>query len=148
MTGVKIKPLKLVERTLPPPSENQEQRALVQWIKLHPKLKDHVMKLNNEGQRTPGQTWNLKMMGLCIGASDLFLAYPVKRANGEWYHGLWVEMKRNKKYCPSERSTETWKMQEDFQERMKKMGYAAKFCYGCSDAIKVIERYLEGSLEF
>jgi hypothetical protein len=145
MTGVKIKPVKAVQP--PPPNENQEQRAIVKWLKLHPILKDFVIKLNNEGQRSPGQTWNLKMMGLCNGASDLFIAYPVKRTNGHWYHGLWIEMKRKKKYTPSERSTDTWIAQESFQELMKSVGFQAKFCYGWEEAMQVIERYLQGSDE-
>jgi hypothetical protein len=124
------------------PTENAEQRAFVKWLKLHPKLKELIIKLNNEGKRTEAQAWNLKLMGLCKGASDLFIPYPVKRANDQWYHGLFIEMKRNQNYTPSQRSTDTWIAQESFIKLMKSMGYYAVMCYGWSDAVRVVELYL------
>lgn len=121
------------------PTENQEQRALVKWIKTHYLIRDYLIKTNNEGKRTPGQGFNLKLMGLCVGASDLFLAYP---STSKGYHGLWLEVKRNKKYTPSERRTDTWIAEEMFQERMKKVGFAAEFCYGWIHGKAIIDDYL------
>jgi hypothetical protein len=118
-------------------SENQEQRALVQWLNFHPILKNFFCKNNNEGKRTVSQGWNLKLMGLRAGVSDLFIYYPTKS-----YHGLFVEMKRNKKYTKSERLTDTWIMQEKFLENVKSVGYAGFICYGFEDAKKTIEKYL------
>lgn len=119
------------------PTENQEQRALVKWLAFHNVLKDYYCKLHNEGKRTEAQGWNLKLMGLREGANDLFIYYPTKT-----YHGLWIEMKRRRRYTPSERSSKTWIAQELFQERVKSVGFAAFFCYGWEDGKSIIEKYL------
>lgn len=121
------------------PKEYQEQRDLVRWIRFNPTIKDYIIKLNNEGKRTAAQTFNLKMMGLCPGASDLFLAFP---AHGK--HGFFIELKRNKEYTDSDRKTATWIGQLAFIEKIKKVGYHADFCYGWEDAKIKIERYLNG----
>ncbi len=69
------------------PSENQEQRALVQWLSYHPIVRNLFCKNNNEGKRTAIQGHNLQLMGLRSGVSDLFIYYPTKA-----YHGLWLEV--------------------------------------------------------
>jgi hypothetical protein len=120
-------------------TENQEQRALVKWIRMQPRIRDYVVKLNNEGARTVAQSWNLKLMGMNPGASDLFLAYP--SPNGR-FHGLWLEVKRNKKYTESEMKTETWMRQAEFILRMVDVGYAGYFCFGWENGKRIIEEYL------
>ena len=117
-------------------TENQEQRSLVRWIRMQPQIRDYLVKLNNEGRRNTAQGWNLKMMGMCKGASDLFLAYPIHP-----YHGLWIELKRSKRYCASERSHPTWIDQSAFIERMRGIGYDAHICFGFEEGIKVIKAY-------
>lgn len=121
-----------------PPLERQEQEWLVQWLNLHPILKNFVVKIDNEGKRTPIQGFRLKKLGLRPGASDLFISYPTRAC-----HGLYLEMKRNRVYTPSERTTPTWKSQEEFQEKMKSVGFAAFFCYGWLDGKRIVENYLE-----
>jgi hypothetical protein len=123
-----------------PATENQEQRALVKWLSLHPILKDFYCKNHNEGARTPAQGFNLKLLGLRPGVSDLFIYYPTAA-----HPGLWIEMKRNKIYTRSERMTETWLAQEKFQDCVKSVGFAAYFCYGVHDAIAIIEKYLHNT---
>ena len=118
-------------------SENQEQRALVQWLSYHPIVRDFFHKTNNEGKRTEAQGHNLKLMGLRPGVSDLFIYWPTKT-----HPGLWLEVKRNKKYSKSERSTPTWIAQEKFIEQVKSVGFAAEFCYGWIDGKRIIESYL------
>jgi hypothetical protein len=120
------------------PTENQEQRALVKWLSLHPILKDFYCKNNNEGKRTEGQTWNLKLMGLRPGVPDLFIYYPSPSGK----HGLWLEMKRNMNYPPSARKGASWVLQDEFIERVKKVGFEASFCYGWEDGKRIIESYL------
>lgn len=119
------------------PKEYVEQAALVSWLAIHPKLKKYFLKNDNEGKRTPAQGNQAKRLGLRRGVSDLFICYPTTA-----YHGLWLEIKRNKKYTPSEQSTETWKAQENFIEDMKSIGYAGFFCYGWIDGKNIIESYL------
>lgn len=119
------------------PSERAEQLALVKWMSYHPIIRDYFCKNDNEGKRTPVQGRILKSMGLRPGVSDLFIYYPTKT-----HAGLWLEVKRNKNYSKSERSTPTWMAQEKFQESVKSVGYAAKFCYGWIDGKEIIEQYL------
>lgn len=119
------------------PSENQEHRALVKYLSYHPIVRDYFCKNNNEGKRTEAQGWNLKLMGLRPGVSDLFIYYPTKS-----YHGLWLEVKRNKKYTPSEQKTDTWMAQEKFLETVKSVGFAGEFCYGWLNGKKIIDDYL------
>lgn len=121
------------------PTEAQEQRWLVKWIKSHPKLHKFVIGSRNEGKRTPAQTNNLKLMGMRVGTSDLFLAHP---NNTKTKSGLWLEVKRNMKYPPSAMKTDTWMAEEEFLKDMISVGFAGEFCYGFEHGIKIIESYL------
>jgi hypothetical protein len=118
--------------------EWREQEDIYRWTQTVQLLKGHVMMIGNEGRRTVVQSAVAKRMGLLSGASDLFIAKPVGI-----YHGLWVECKQNRKYTPSERSTDHWKRQEAFQDRMRAVGYKAAFAYGADDGIKIIQTYLD-----
>jgi len=106
-------------------------------MSLHPTIRDYFCKNNNEGKRTQAQGWNLKLMGLRPGVSDLAIFYPTKT-----YHGLWLEVKCNKHYSPSARKTDTWLQQEEWIERMKRVGFAGEFCYGFMDGKRIIDEYL------
>jgi hypothetical protein len=119
------------------PSEEQEQKALVKWLSYHPTVREFFCKNTNEGKRTPRQGHTLKLLGLRPGVSDLFIYYPTKT-----YHGLWLEVKRNKKYTPSEMKTPTWIAQVEFIKTVKSIGYAGEFCYGWNEGSKIIESYL------
>ena len=121
------------------PTENQEQRALVKWLSLHPILKDYFYKNNNEGKRTEAQTWNLKLMGLRPGVSDLFIPYPSRTKR---FAGLWLEVKRDMHYPPSARKASSWVLQEEWIERMKTVGFHGDFCYGWIDGKRIVESYL------
>lgn len=122
---------------VPIPSEYQEQVALVQWMSYHPIVRDYFCKNTNEGKRTPLQGRQLKQLGLRPGVSDLFIYYPTKT-----FHGLWLEVKRNKRYSPSERRTDTWKAQQLFLETVKNVGFAGETCYGFEDGKRIVETYL------
>jgi len=122
---------------LPIPSENQEQRALVKWLSYHPIVRNFYCKNNNEGKRTEQQGFNLKLMGLRPGVSDILIYYPTNT-----YHGLFLEVKRNKKYTPSEMKTATWIAQEEFLKLVKSVGYHGAVCYGWEEGKKIIEAYL------
>lgn len=117
-------------------TENQEQRALVKWIRTQRKFDGLLIKLNNEGRRSEAQGWNLKLMGMEPGAHDLFLALPTTQ-----YHGLWLEVKRNRKYSNSEMARGSFAAQIIFGERMKSIGFAAHFCYGWEHGKHLIECY-------
>jgi len=119
------------------PLERMEQKWLVDWLNLHPVLKEFFYKTNNEGKRTPQQTHFLKLMGLRPGVSDIHVYYPTKS-----HPGLWLEVKRNKKYTPSEMRTDTWIAQEKFIETVKSVGFQGHFCYGWLDGKRIIDAYL------
>jgi hypothetical protein len=119
------------------PSERTEQLALVKWLSLHAKLKDYFFKIDNEGKRTEKQGFMAKMLGLKPGVSDLFIFYPTKT-----YHGLFLEMKRNKVYSKSERATPSWIAQESFLDNVKMVGYQGHFCYGWVEGKRIVEEYL------
>jgi hypothetical protein len=119
------------------PSESQEQRAIVRWLSYHPIVRELFCKNNNEGKRTAIQGHNLKLLGLRSGVSDLFIYYPTNT-----FHGLWLEVKRNKKYTKSERNTDTWIAQEKFIETVKNIGYQGFMCYGFLDGKAIIDAYL------
>lgn len=115
-------------------SEQQEQILFVEWLRLQPVFRELEIKIDNEGKRQPWQGAIAKRMGLHPGASDLFIAKPTHD-----YHGLWIEMKRRKRYTitPS---------QIRFCTVMRKQGYAAYICRGFDEARTVTERYLAGAL--
>lgn len=121
----------------PIPSEASEQRAIVKWLSYHPVLRDYFMHITNEGKRSPVTGRHLLQLGLKPGASDLFIYYPTKA-----YHGLFLEVKRNKKYTPSEMKTDSWIAQEKFIETVKKVGFWGEFCYGFECGMTIIENYL------
>ncbi len=111
----------------------------MKWLSYHPIVRDYFCKNNNEGKRTAVQGHNLKLLGLRTGVSDLFIYYPNKSRS---LAGLWLEVKRNKKYSLSERSTPTWVAQEKFISNVKSVGFAAEFGYGWEDCKNIIEAYL------
>ena len=119
------------------PLERQEQKWLVDWLKIHPVLKNFFYKTNNEGKRSPQQTCFLKGMGLRPGVSDIHVYWPT-----EAHPGLWLEVKRNKVYTPSERATDTWRAQERFLQDVISVGFQGHFCYGWVDGKNIIEKYL------
>ena len=119
-------------------TESQEQKALINWLDLHPILKNYYFKIPNEGKRSEIFGWTLKREGLKQGVSDLFIFYPTKS-----FHGLFLEMKRNRIYTNSEKKNKTWTAQQDFLERAQKVGYAGEFCFGWEHAVKFIEDYLK-----
>jgi len=119
------------------PPEWREQAAVVEWCSYQAILKFCVINIRNEGRRTYAQANVAKMMGMRKGASDLFIARPL---NGKC--GLFIEMKENREYTPSEMKTETWMAQEAFIMMMRQNGYGAHFAFGADDGIMKIREYL------
>jgi hypothetical protein len=117
--------------------EHQEQVALVKWIRTQRIFDDLLIKQNNEGKRTEAQGCYLKLMGLCTGASDLFLAYPTSK-----HHGLWLEVKQARRYTPSEMAKSSWVAQKKFIDKMISVGFSAHFCYGWEHGKSIIEQYV------
>lgn len=113
--------------------EEPEQIAFIDWCNLHPKLRDYVIHIPNERLATKSYYFKLKRMGVKAGVSDIFIPIP----QYPW-HGLWIEMKANKKSTISDNQLKWLKMME-FQ------GYKSEICFGCDEAIKITRDYFINS---
>ncbi len=121
--------------------ETKTQMAVVQWLKLyHPEAFKHVIKIDNEGRRTGvGHAVAVKA-GLHIGASDLFIAYPVTP-----YHGCFLEIKPDGwKLTPSKQKH--YDSQMAFIQKMRRAGYAADLRIGVDECIEFLTSYLANEI--
>ena len=115
------------------PTEEQEQAAVIEWrdlmVRQFPDLED-LIHIPNGGLRSKTEAVRFKKLGVRPGVSDLFLPAPRGK-----YHGLWVEMKRQKggKLSPD---------QKDWIDRMNRKGYLALRADGAEEACDIIYRYL------
>ena len=115
------------------PTEEQEQMAVIEWrdlmVNQFPELR-LLIHIGNGGWRSKPEAVRFKKMGVHPGVSDLFL--PVARGG---FHGLWVEMKRQKggKLSPD---------QKQWIEDMTDQHYLAVRADGAEEACDVIYRYL------
>ncbi|MHB9161388.1 MAG: hypothetical protein ACYC6W_10985 [Nitrosotalea sp.] len=117
------------------PLEDEECIVFYEWAQYHPICRNYLIHIANEGKTSFNYGKKLKKMGKKAGVCDYFLAYP---SNG--YHGLWIEMKRNKKYTLSQ--IKTWDLQYDFMKNMLEVNYLAQVTYGAQEAISLIKKYL------
>ena len=111
------------------PTESQEQKVVVQWLRWNKILFYHVP---NGGERNIWTARNLKAEGVEAGVPDLCL--PIGSACGR-YHGLYIELKRVSGGSLSER--QRW-----WLEQLNKNGYLAVVCQGAEETIRVIQDYL------
>src|SRR6478736_7127994 len=94
------------------PLEEQDHRAIIQWSKTIPILRDYLNHYPNGGLRNIVVAVNLQKMGVRPGISDFHLAYPNKK-----YIGLWLELKRKGGGLSS-----ITKEQKEWLEKMNKIG--------------------------
>lgn len=113
------------------PTEQEEALAFMQWISLQPRLRDKIIHIPNEGQRTQFAGKYLKRIGLKKGVCDYFLPIPVAP-----YHGLWIELKRRSRYKMTPE-------QINFIKEMQAVDYAAHFAYGWEHAKSIILDYMK-----
>lgn len=125
------KPRKIAVSPYTVASEYDECRAYWQWAQTRPILREYLYKCVNEGKRDPRAGRNLKLIGLTAGLPDYHLPYP----SGS-HPGLWIEMKRKMRYTISEQQAE-WIV------KLRRVGHKAEIAYGCDDAIKITQSYLE-----
>jgi len=131
------------------PTEQQEQIAFVDWCHIH---KIPVIHIPNQGKRSVVGGALLKRAGLMKGVSDLFLPVPIQgtlwRNNiaideFKWFHGIFIEMKRNKNYSYSEWIK--WEDQKNFLEEAHKNDYLGFFSFGAEHAIKQVTECISGN---
>ena len=113
-------------------SEYHECLAYFKWAQFNPILRDYLIKIVNEGQRSKTNGYYLKLIGFRAGIPDYFLPYP-----NSTYHGLWIEMK-----CVDERNKAKRANQLEWIEKLKKIGHYACICYGWHEAATVTTDYL------
>lgn len=116
-------------------TEHQEQVALMTWAMLlekeYPALRN-LFAIPNGGKRHIGTARKLKAEGVKPGVPDLFLAVP-----SLGYHGLFIEMKRQKGGHTSDAQTERI-------GNLLAEGYSVVVCHGWIEAKETILNYLGG----
>jgi hypothetical protein len=117
------------------PTEAEEQRELFKWAKRqsgrHPELQ-YMYHVPNGGRRRTREAALLRAEGVKSGVPDIVLPAP-KRP----YHGLYIEMKRQKSGTVSED-------QKKYLDFLNFAGYKAVVCHGWKEASDTIMNYLKG----
>lgn len=112
-------------------TETQEQKALIQWLKLKKIFYFSVANgavLRGNAMQRARQMNKLKSEGLIVGTSDLIVMIKDKI--------LFIELKRVK-------GSTTSQAQKDFVTKVDKFTYAVgRVCKGAKMAIEFIEEYL------
>jgi hypothetical protein len=120
--------------SLKPMTECQHQIALVKWARLN---QLSIVHIPNEGQRSAQGGAILGHMGMSKGFPDLFVA----EARGG-YFGMFLEVKRNRRYRAWEMKTPTWICQKAWLHTLNQKGYLAQFIFGFEEGIQVLKMYL------
>jgi len=106
------------------PTEHEEQSAFVAWFRYkYPWIL--IFAIPNGGYRTKVEAAKLKREGMTAGIPDLYI--PVL--------SLWIEFKR--------KNGRLSKSQKEVIKYLKSIGDNVIIAYGCEDAIKKIEDFLE-----
>ena len=115
------------------PTEAQEQAALIRWAQSQrrrwPEL-ELMFHIPNGGSRHRAEAAHLQAQGVKAGVPDLCL--PVARGP---YHGLYIELKRQKGGRLSIAQTE-------WLQALQAQGYRAVVCAGWESARDTIVEYL------
>ena len=121
--------------------EESHQAAYFEWINLKSieyngvriPLAELVHHIPNE-RTEAGQRRKLKRLGVLSGVWDIFVPVPIIDDKGEYYAGLYIEMKAGKNTLTTN--------QAKFGRRVYAVGYATSVCYTVGEAIAATERYL------
>lgn len=111
-------------------SEADVQRGIIRFIR-HYAPKTLYCATNGGVKLSYMQAARMKMTGYVAGVPDLIIFEP----RGD-YHGLTIEVKRDKASKPSA-------VQVEWMNQLNKRGYRAVCCHSVDEAIKEIEMYLE-----
>ena len=109
------------------PTEDQEQKALVEWLTINHTPFYHVP---NGGFRNQREAANLKRLGVRPGVPDICIPVP-----NNLYHGLYIELKRIGGSVVSDN-------QKMWIDLLNENGYLAKVCIGFDCAKNVIVEYM------
>lgn len=115
-------------------TEAQEQATLFKWAAYMSNRWPELQLLHhipNGGSRNPVEAAHFKQQGVKAGIPDIFL--PCARCG---YHGLYIEMKRQK----GGRLSENQKM---MIRALRAQGYKVEVCAGWEAAKETITKYME-----
>jgi hypothetical protein len=115
-------------------SEYQECRAFWQMCQYHPILKDYLIHIPNQGERSIAYYNALKSIGFRSGAPDYLLPVHAHR-----YHSLWLEMKKKGVKRHSQ-------LQDMWLSKLNAIGNLALYVYGADEAYQTCIDYLDNKL--
>lgn len=122
--------------TIVVPTEFAECKAFWDWAQYHALAREYLIKNVNEGKYEDWWVKALIGIGMRPGLPDYHYAQP----NGK-YLSLWIEMKR-----VNGRGKKTRKEQDEWLEKLNRAGSYACYAYGCEDAIKIFNSYINNTL--
>lgn len=117
-------------------NEYQECKAYWNWAQGNDLLKEYLIKNANENQSKNWFRWALIAIGMRPGLPDYHLPF----ANNK-YHGLWIEMKTKDQVNKKKREN-----QEEWIAKLTKINHYACYAYGCDDAVRITQDYLQNKL--
>lgn len=120
----------------PHTSEDSEQAVIFEWAQYSlarfPALA-LMFHIPNGGKRSKVEAARFKAQGVKAGVPDIFLPAPRGK-----YHGLFIELKAEGGRASRE--------QEGYIKALTQQGYYCALCFGATNAINLITRYLEGRI--
>ena len=123
------------DRKKPSDEEHSTQAACVAWFRgEHQALAKLLFAVPNGGGRSKAQGGKLKAEGVLRGVADLLLLVPA----GD-YHGLCIEMKR-------EKGSRWEKEQREWKEIVEAQGYKYIICHNQKEFETQVNLYLKGLL--
>jgi hypothetical protein len=117
-------------------SEYKECLAFYKWAQFNPLLREYLIKIVNEGARSPQSGYFLKLIGMRPGIPDYFLPLA-----NDTYSGLWLEMKLSGSQGERKRDN-----QSAWIERLKKIGHYATYAHGWQEAADIASKYLANQI--
>jgi len=120
--------------------EEEVQKSVVNYLKYkYPKIR-YCASLG--GIRTSyKQAVKAKATGYVKGFPDLQICVPMERGGtkGGVYHGLFLEIKKDKKSYPT-------KEQKEWVDYLNEQGYCARVVKGIDEAIETIDNYFNKTI--
>lgn len=115
-------------------SEYQECRAFWQMAQFNSTLREYLIHIPNQGQRSIPYYNALKSIGFRAGAPDYVLPLP-----SMGHASLWLEMKK--------KGVKRHSLEQDaWLAKLNTAGNLALYVYGAEDAYQTCLDYLEGKL--
>lgn len=128
-------------------TEDGHQMAIFAWAASicgrYPQLK-WLHAIPNGGSRNIAEATKMVAAGLRKGVPDIFLPDPYGLVGLPSYHGLYIELKIEKRR--KEKNGGCSQEQLDYLDYLTSAGYCCKVCYGWIEARDVLINYLEGKL--